>query len=57
MPKYKIEFLYDNRKDKTEIFVWLGMRLVDTRELNGQISLEQERKIKSAIQLEIFEKD
>ena len=57
MPKYKIEFIYDNRKDKTNIYIWLGTRIVDTRELNGQISNEQEKKVKISIQLELIEEN
>lgn len=55
MDKYRIEFLYDNRKNVTNIYIWLGMNLKDTRELSGQISSEQQKKISDGIQKELFE--
>ena len=57
MPKYRIEFVYDNRKNKTNIYIWLGTRVMDTRELNGQLSYEQEKKVRTSIQLELVEED
>jgi len=57
MPKYRIEFLYDNRKDITNIYIWLGQQLKDTRELNGQVSSDNEKKIRTSIELELIEKD
>lgn len=57
MDKYRIEFLYDNRKNKTNIYIWLGMSLKDSRETNGQLSKYTEDKIRKEIQLELIEKD
>ena len=56
MNKYRIEFLYDHIKNITYVFVWLGQQIKDKRELNGQISSEQEKKIKTSIELELLEK-
>ena len=57
MDKYKVEFLYDNRANKTNIFVWLGMKLKDKRTLDGQLSKYTEDKVRQEIQLELIEKD
>ena len=55
MKKYRIEFLYDNIKNMTNIYIWLGTQIVDTRTLSGQISREQEEKTKKSIQKELIE--
>ncbi len=48
----KIEFLYDKRLDKTQIFIWDGMKLVDKREVNGMTTPHIEKKIKKEIMKE-----
>ena len=55
MQKYKIEFTYNKKKDKTNIYIWLGQLLKDVRELNDQISYDNEKKIRKSIQLELIE--
>ena len=50
--KIKIEFLYDNRKNKTSIFVWQGTRLIDKRELSGQTDKDHQNRIKKDIEKE-----
>ena len=52
----RVEFLYDKRSDKTQIFIWDGMRLVDTREVNGLTTSHIEKKIKEEIMKEGWEK-
>ena len=52
----RVEFLYDKRLDKTQIFIWDGMRLVDTREINGLTTPHIEKKIKEEIMKEGWEK-
>ena len=52
----RVEFLYDKRLDKTQIFIWDGMRLVDTREVNGITTQYIEKKIKKEIMEEGWEK-
>ena len=37
MKKYKIEFLYDKKKDITNIFSWLGMLLKENRTVTGEL--------------------
>jgi len=52
----RVEFLYDKRLDKTQIFIWDGMRLIDTREVNGLTTPYIEKKIKKEIMEEGWEK-
>ena len=55
MNKYKVEFLYDNKKDTTLVLIWLGSRIVDKRTMNGILTEYTKDKIKKEIQSEIFE--
>ena len=53
--KKRIEFLYDNRKKLTTIYIWKGTNIIDTRTLNGQIDKTQEEKVKQNIMKEEWE--
>ena len=48
----KIEFVYNKKADKTVIYIWKGMQLVDVRDLNGQITSEHENKLTQSIKEE-----
>ena len=47
--KKRIEFLYDKQKDTTNIFVWLGMQIIDKLEMPGILSSYQKRKIRKEL--------
>ena len=55
MKKYKIEFLYDGRHDITNIYIWLGMSLKDSRTLPGQLTKYTKEKVQKEILKELFE--
>ena len=53
MKKYKIEFLYDKKKDITNIFSWLGMQLKDSRTVPGSLTKEEQDKLSKKITKEL----
>ena len=53
--KKRIEFLYNKRRNKTNIYIWKGTHLLDTRTLNGQIDKAHEEKVKQNIMKEEWE--
>ena len=52
----KIEFLYDKKSDKTNIYIWKSMTLVDTREMNGVVTTEHQKVISDGIKKEYKDK-
>jgi hypothetical protein len=45
----RIEFIYDSKKDKTQIFVWVGQQIIDKLEMNGLLSSNQKKKIQKEL--------
>lgn len=50
--KRRIEFLYDSKKDMTNIYVWKGTQIVDRLEMPGNISSYQKKKIREELKKE-----
>ena len=55
MKKHRIEFRFDRKKNITNIYIWLGMQIVDIRNLNGQLTRQEENKISKEIKEEFNE--
>ena len=45
----RIEFIYNPKKDKTQIFIWAGQQIIDKLEMNGLLSLNQKKKIQKEL--------
>jgi len=46
----RVEFVYNKKMDKTVIYIWKAMQLVDVRELDGIVSTEFQKKHTKEIQ-------
>jgi hypothetical protein len=47
--KKRIEFVYDSKRNITQIFVWLGFKIVDKFEEDGELNNYQKKKIRKKI--------
>ena len=47
--KPRFEYLYDNIKDITHIYVWKGQQIIQSNEMPGKLSSYQKTKIKKEI--------
>lgn len=50
--KKRIEFLYDKRRDMTQIFVWRGEQIVDKKEMPGIMSSYSKSKVRKELEKE-----
>ena len=55
MNKYRFEYIYDQRKDETTIYVWSGQQIIDKRMLPGILTKYMKSKIKKEILKELLE--
>jgi len=53
--KKRFEWLYDKRKNETTLFIWQGMKILDTRTFNGQVDKEHQKRIEQNIKDEDWE--
>lgn len=54
MSKYRFEYLYNNKKDETTIYVWLGQQIINKRTLPGTLTKYMKSKIKKEIIKELL---
>ena len=52
----KIEFSYNKKSDKTSIYIWECMVLLDVREMNGVVTTEHQKVISDGIKKEYKDK-
>ena len=48
----KVEFTYNKKADKTVIYIWKGMQLVDVRDLDGIVENKVQKKMTEDIKAE-----